>query len=238
RLWPLGRGQCQLARTGLAGVWLFPDVCKRPRAPLGPHPWLEAAAAAAPKAVRALLLSLGPAPRGTAGSLLPAQGNPQPFSSSPAAPQVPVPPATPLLVLGCPHGWVGYNGVCYYFSRDQGTWEQGQERCSELGASLAILKDEEMVSEGLRTLFLRNPPSKNSRSSPKKPTRHFWIGLSVPVAGTGWMWENGSDLDQDFQLDLGKRGPGACGTLKGSGIVSQDCNTRLQWICKRESAEI
>ncbi|NWH91786.1 CLC2H protein, partial [Aegithalos caudatus] len=44
----------------------------------------------------------------------------------------------------CPSGWVGYNGVCYYLSRDYSTWEQGQEQCSELGASLAILKDEEM----------------------------------------------------------------------------------------------
>nr|XP_054492947.1 uncharacterized protein LOC129122896 [Agelaius phoeniceus] len=71
-----------------------------------------------------------------------------------AAPQVPVTAATPLLVLGCPRGWVGYNGVCYYFSQDYGTWEQGQERCSELGASLAIAKDEEaMVSEGLRAVW-------------------------------------------------------------------------------------
>ncbi|NXW79040.1 KRBBA protein, partial [Hirundo rustica] len=72
----------------------------------------------------------------------------------------------------------------------------------------------------------------------QKPTRHFWIGLSVPVAGTGWMWENGSDLDQDrFQLDLGKR-RGACGTLKGNRIAPQICDTRLQWICQKESAEI
>ncbi|KAM3666132.1 C-type lectin domain family 2 member D-related protein-like [Ammospiza maritima maritima] len=62
-----------------------------------------------------------------------------------AAPQLPVTPATPLLVLGCPHGWVGYNGVCYYFSRDYSTWEQGQERCSELNASLAIAQDEEAM---------------------------------------------------------------------------------------------
>uniref|UniRef100_A0A8C3TRI7 C-type lectin domain-containing protein n=1 Tax=Catharus ustulatus TaxID=91951 RepID=A0A8C3TRI7_CATUS len=118
---------------------------------------------------------------------------PQGCASSPAAacPQRGVP--------GCPHSCV------------PGTWEQGQERCSELGASLAILKDEEMVSEGLREFL---------NESLQKPTRHFWIGLSVPVAGTGWMWENGSDLDQEH------------------GIVSQDCNTRLQWICKRESAEI
>ncbi|KAM3666104.1 C-type lectin domain family 2 member D6-like [Ammospiza maritima maritima] len=63
----------------------------------------------------------------------------------PAAPQLPVTPATPLLVLGCPHGWIGYNGVCYYFSRDYSTWEQGQERCSELNASLAIAQDEEAM---------------------------------------------------------------------------------------------
>ncbi|XP_050833415.1 C-type lectin domain family 2 member H-like isoform X3 [Serinus canaria] len=53
-------------------------------------------------------------------------------------------PATPLLVLRCPPGWVGFNGVCYYFSRDYGTWEQGQDWCSELGASLAVPKDEDM----------------------------------------------------------------------------------------------
>ncbi|NXK69724.1 CLC2H protein, partial [Sylvietta virens] len=42
----------------------------------------------------------------------------------------------------CPSGCVGYNGVCYYFSKDYSTWEQGQERCSELGAFLAIPKNE------------------------------------------------------------------------------------------------
>ncbi|KAM3666717.1 C-type lectin domain family 2 member D-related protein-like [Ammospiza maritima maritima] len=62
-----------------------------------------------------------------------------------AAPQVPVTPATPQCVLGCPHGWVGYSGVCYYFSREYSTWEQGQERCSELNASLAIAQDEEAM---------------------------------------------------------------------------------------------
>ncbi|NXR72674.1 CLC2H protein, partial [Pycnonotus jocosus] len=44
----------------------------------------------------------------------------------------------------CPSGWVGFNGVCYYLSRDYSSWEQGQERCSGLGASLAIVKNEAM----------------------------------------------------------------------------------------------
>ncbi|NXS82728.1 KRBBA protein, partial [Erpornis zantholeuca] len=80
----------------------------------------------------------------------------------------------------------------------------------------------------------------------QKPTRHFWISLSVRVAGTAWMWENGSTLTRTcehqgeswgFQLDLGKQ-PGACGTLKGNGIGPQNCDTQLQWICQRESAKI
>ncbi|NWS02556.1 KRBBB protein, partial [Motacilla alba] len=72
----------------------------------------------------------------------------------------------------------------------------------------------------------------------QNPTRHFWIGLSVPVAGTGWTWDNGSELDQDLlQLDL-EKGSGSCGTLKGNGIIPQRCDTRLQWICQKESVEI
>nr|XP_031361006.1 C-type lectin domain family 2 member D-related protein-like [Lonchura striata domestica] len=70
-----------------------------------------------------------------------------------SAPQVPVTPATPQLVLGCPRGWVGSNGVCYYLSRDYRSWDSAQEQCSELGASLAILQDEAMVSEGLRAVW-------------------------------------------------------------------------------------
>ncbi|NWU18564.1 CLC2B protein, partial [Cephalopterus ornatus] len=44
----------------------------------------------------------------------------------------------------CPWDWVGYRGICSYLSTDVGSWEQGQDRCSKLGASLAVLKDEEM----------------------------------------------------------------------------------------------
>ncbi|NXU62633.1 CD69 protein, partial [Horornis vulcanius] len=43
----------------------------------------------------------------------------------------------------CPAGWVGYRGICYFLSKDHRTWDQGQAQCSELGASLAVLRDEE-----------------------------------------------------------------------------------------------
>ncbi|NWW79816.1 KRBBA protein, partial [Climacteris rufus] len=99
-----------------------------------------------------------------------------------------------------------------------------REDCGNRGSMLLVPWDQDELE------FLNE--------SLQKPTRHFWIGLSVPVAGTGWMWENGSYLEQDwFQLDLGE-GSGACGTLKGNGIDARSCDMRLQWICQRESAEI
>ncbi|NWZ84901.1 KRBBA protein, partial [Poecile atricapillus] len=99
-----------------------------------------------------------------------------------------------------------------------------REDCGNRGSALLVPWDQDELE------FLNE--------SLQKHTRNFWIGLSVPVAGTGWTWENGSYLDQDrFQLDLEKR-PGACGTLKGNGIYPQNCHTRLQWICQKESAEI
>ncbi|KAM7016292.1 uncharacterized protein RBU47_005073 [Passerculus sandwichensis] len=54
-------------------------------------------------------------------------------------------PGKPAILQCCPFGWLGFNAVCYYFSRDYSTWEQGQERCSELNASLAIAQDEEAM---------------------------------------------------------------------------------------------
>ncbi|XP_074400282.1 uncharacterized protein LOC141729466 [Zonotrichia albicollis] len=100
-----------------------------------------------------------------------------------AAPQVPVTPATPLLVLGCPHGWVGYKGVCYYFSRDYSTWDQGQERCSELNASLAIAKDEEAMD--LLSRLCGNGD--------------FWLGLRR--RGERLHWGDGSSYSSRSQVE-------------------------------------
>ncbi|NWW78304.1 KRBBA protein, partial [Climacteris rufus] len=67
----------------------------------------------------------------------------------------------------------------------------------------------------------------------QKPTRHFWIGLSVSEAGTGCMWVNSSCLHRDqFQLDLGER-PRPRGMIKGDRITSESCSTELRWICQR-----
>ncbi|XP_063281025.1 early activation antigen CD69-like isoform X2 [Prinia subflava] len=47
-------------------------------------------------------------------------------------------------LLACPDGWIGSLRTCSFLWKDQRTWAQGQAGCSELGASLAVLRDEEM----------------------------------------------------------------------------------------------
>ncbi|RMC11843.1 hypothetical protein DUI87_11969 [Hirundo rustica rustica] len=132
-----------------------------------------------------------------------------------SAAQVPVPAATPLLVLGCPSGWVGYNGVCYYFSRDYGTWDQGQERCSELGASLAIVKDAEM------DLLFR-----------LRGNVDFWLGLRR--RGERLQWGDGSD----FSSWVPVLGNSECVYLADNKFRSESCSNQQPYLCSKAQAPL
>uniref|UniRef100_A0A8C5XAA8 C-type lectin domain-containing protein n=1 Tax=Malurus cyaneus samueli TaxID=2593467 RepID=A0A8C5XAA8_9PASS len=59
------------------------------------------------------------------------------------------------------------------------SWDQAQARCSELGASLAVLKDWEMVSEGF--LF------------PHSTRVDYWLGLRR--RGRELQWGDGSSFN-------------------------------------------
>ncbi|XP_027595724.1 killer cell lectin-like receptor subfamily B member 1B allele B [Pipra filicauda] len=90
---------------------------------------------------------------------------------------------------------------CYWVSERMNSWHGSREDCGDRGAAMAMPWDKDELDSLNETL--------------RKPTRHFWIGLSVPAPGMGWTWVNGSRPDWSrFPQDLGE-GPGACGALKG-----------------------
>ncbi|XP_077039601.1 C-type lectin domain family 2 member B-like isoform X2 [Agelaius phoeniceus] len=132
------------------------------------------------------------------------------------APQVPVTAATSQCVLCCPRGWVGYNGVCYYFSRDYGTWEQGQERCSELGASLAIAKDEEAMD------LL-------SRICGKVD---YWLGQ--PRRGERLHWGDGSSYSSRVPV----LGDSQCVYLAEKRFRSDNCSNERPYLCSKAPAPL
>ncbi|XP_041573054.2 C-type lectin domain family 2 member B isoform X3 [Taeniopygia guttata] len=132
-----------------------------------------------------------------------------------SAPQVPVTPATAQLVLGCPHGWVGSNGVCYYLSRDSRSWEQAQERCSELGASLAILKDEAM------DLLFR-----------LRGNVDYWIGLCR--RGERLYWGDGSSYSSRVPVF----GSSQCAYLAENRFRSENCSNERPYVCSKAQAAL
>ncbi|XP_027563134.1 C-type lectin domain family 2 member B-like [Neopelma chrysocephalum] len=96
--------------------------------------------------------------------------------------EIPVTPGAPEF-LACPEDWVGYNRVCYYLSRDEGSWEQARDQCLELGASLAVLSDREMSF-----LFRLNDNLEYWLGLRRRDERLQWVdgssyNSSVPVLG-------------------------------------------------------
>ncbi|NXA22959.1 KRBBB protein, partial [Ibidorhyncha struthersii] len=95
-----------------------------------------------------------------------------------------------------------------------------REDCVNRGAALLMPGDQDEL--GFLNEILR------------RPTRYFWIGLSLPSTGKGWTWLNGSRLDQSRLR--GK--DGSCGVAREGRISSDSCSSALQWICQKEAARL
>ncbi|XP_014816482.1 PREDICTED: C-type lectin domain family 2 member B-like [Calidris pugnax] len=121
-------------------------------------------------------------------------------------------PAVPVApVLACPDGWVGYHNVCYYLSRDQGSWEWSQEQCSSRGASLAVLRRE------WELWFLLH----------LKGNIDYWIGLRR--RGEHLEWVDGSSFNQTFEV----RGEAECVYLNNHVLGSTDCSQHRLYVCSK-----
>ncbi|XP_066063144.1 early activation antigen CD69-like [Chamaea fasciata] len=127
---------------------------------------------------------------------------------------IPVVPDTPQL-LACPAGWVGYNGMCHFLSKDERTWDQGQAQCSELGASLAVLRDEEM-----EFLF---------RLSWKVG---YWLGLRR--RGQQLQWEDGSSFNSWVPV----LGDAECVYLAENHFGSVTCSNPMPYLCSRPQTRL
>ncbi|GAB0201516.1 early activation antigen CD69-like [Grus japonensis] len=82
----------------------------------------------------------------------------------------------------CPTGWMLHGSKCYWVTDMIKSWSKSQDDCRNQGAELVMPGDQEELAFLNKIL--------------QKPKRYFWIGLSIPSAGKGWTWLNGSRLDQ------------------------------------------
>ncbi|XP_050770775.1 early activation antigen CD69-like isoform X1 [Gymnogyps californianus] len=121
-------------------------------------------------------------------------------------------PAAP--VLACPEFWVGYRNVCYYLSREEGSWEWSQEQCSLRGASLAVLR-REWEMEFLSRL---------------KGNADCWLGLWR--RGERVEWVDGSSFNNTFPV----HGKDRCLFLDNSDFRSSSCSQHHPFICSKPQA--
>ncbi|KAM6038723.1 uncharacterized protein LJ206_020674 [Theristicus caerulescens] len=117
-------------------------------------------------------------------------------------------------VLACPWDWVGYRNVCYYLSSEEGSWEWSQERCSSLGASLAVLK---MVWEMDFLWYL-------------KGNVDYWLGLRR--WGERLEWVDGSS----FNLPIRVWGREPCLYLNDRDLASSSCSQSRPYLCSKPQA--
>ncbi|NWX32947.1 CD69 protein, partial [Notiomystis cincta] len=115
----------------------------------------------------------------------------------------------------CPDGWVGFRGVCYFLSEERRSWDQGRARCSELGAPLAVLRDEEM--EFLVPILCK---------------KDHWLGLRR--RGEQLQWEDGSSFNSSFPV----HGNAECVFLAEDHLGCEICSTPFRYICSKPQTRL
>ncbi|NWR81099.1 CLC2B protein, partial [Centropus unirufus] len=114
----------------------------------------------------------------------------------------------------CPYEWVGFRNSCYFFSREEGSWNWSQEQCSSCGASLAVLK-EQWELEFLSRL---------------KGTTDSWLGLRR--RGEHLEWVDGNSFNRIFPV----AGQEECLFLNNHGISSSSCSQLRPYLCSKALA--
>ncbi|XP_074423933.1 C-type lectin domain family 2 member B-like [Larus michahellis] len=124
-------------------------------------------------------------------------------------------PAVPVApMLACPEGWNVHRNVCYYFSKDERSWEWSQEQCSSHGASLAMPRREWEME------FLWS----------QKAHVDCWLGLRR--RGERLQWVDGSSFNQRFVV----QGQGECAYLYDGAVASAGCSQSRPYICSKPQA--
>ncbi|XP_040217254.1 C-type lectin domain family 2 member F-like [Rana temporaria] len=82
----------------------------------------------------------------------------------------------------CMANWTHYKDKCYFFSKDDNTWDNSQNFCQVRNSSLVIIDSEKELS-------VINHHRCND---------NYWIGLSRTQDNSGWVWTNKTLYSETF----------------------------------------
>ncbi|QGM48955.1 C-type lectin-like protein [Magpiepox virus] len=112
------------------------------------------------------------------------------------------PPPHDLSKFSCPNDWIGYNKKCYYFSNTTDNKYFASEKCNDMNAELAHVKDVNELNFMLRY----------------KGSDDYWVIIET----------NDKFVSDDT---TGRKGSNNCVFLKDKTISSSLCNVAKKWIC-------
>ncbi|XP_044285720.1 C-type lectin domain family 2 member D-like [Varanus komodoensis] len=114
----------------------------------------------------------------------------------------------------CPRYWIGYEGKCYFFSKEKRNWTYSQKFCSLHNATLVKIEGEEL--EIVMRLIGKDL---------------YWIGLQKHP-GKPWTWSDGANSVMEVSGEGGD-----CAYLDNDArAISSGCHTKLPWICSKPAA--
>ncbi|XP_077048331.1 C-type lectin domain family 17, member A-like [Agelaius phoeniceus] len=122
----------------------------------------------------------------------------------------------------CGPGWLPHGSSCFSFSPDALSWGRALNACADLGAHLAVIREQE------EQLFLLEHSNRSSS---------YWLGLRDLQRAGQWRWLTGEEptvMFWDVWLQEEQRELGGCGALGPKGRwVSVRCSEPLRWVCQR-----
>nr|XP_020853773.1 C-type lectin domain family 5 member A isoform X2 [Phascolarctos cinereus] len=119
---------------------------------------------------------------------------------------------------GCPIRWDLYKGRCYFFSTNEENWNNSHVRCSNEGATLAIINNTEEQK------FLQE----------RAGLEVYFIGLRYQHSQKRWKWIDGSG----FQVNFTNYVPHFdCATVGLSPTMDKSsCEISHRWICEKKAS--
>ncbi|XP_069904423.1 killer cell lectin-like receptor subfamily G member 1 [Oryctolagus cuniculus] len=127
------------------------------------------------------------------------------------------PPGTERHCGSCQRQWVCCGTNCYYFSKEETTWNESAKSCQDKKSHLVTINDKEEQN------FIQTQTKYN-----------YWIGLYRKGAKYDWMWQDGTVPAKDLAFQAGKVAD-KCGCLKSGYINSAACEKHFRYICEKDA---
>ncbi|XP_052782900.1 type-2 ice-structuring protein-like [Mya arenaria] len=120
----------------------------------------------------------------------------------------------------CGDGWHCNEGSSYFVSAERSDWSAARDRCVDVGATLASVKDQPentYLNDLLKTYG----------------EDFYWLGGSRASSGGPWLWETGEAWGYENWSDLRANLCMGISVISSIGLQDMDCMHAHRYVCEK-----